>query len=115
MKKQFLLHLVFVAFAFGLAVVLTLPVIGFVYGCIEAKGVGDGLDSIFPRIFIGVVCAVLTTFEGGRMPHDFGVTAYTDLRHHIIPTFFSLSTLFYSTILLFLAFLHFIRRRKRQS
>ena len=114
MKKQFLLHLVFIAFSFGSAAVLTLPVIGFIFGF-----TAQSLDN-FPeantaiRIISGLFCAVLVMFEGGRMPHNEGGTAYTDLRHHIIPTFFSLSALFYSGILLFLALLHFIRRKKRQ-
>ena len=113
MKKQFLLHLVFIAFSFGLAVVLTLPVIGFIFG-FTAQSLEEANTAI--RIISGLFCAVIVMFEGGRMPHNEGGTAYTNLHHHIIPTFFSLSALFYSTILLFLTFLHyFIRRKKRKS
>jgi len=104
MREQLKLHRGYIIVSLILAVVLTLPGVGFYYGFVSsAEGVGktfgNGLGGFSWRIISGLFCAILVTFEGGYMPHNEGGTAYTNLRHLIIPTFFALSALIYVVIL----------------
>jgi len=114
--RLLLLLVVLLFVSLALAMILTLPAIGFYYGfvsCEEAitKTFGHGPGAFSWRIISGLFCALIVTFENGRMPDNEGGTSYTDLRHHIVPTFFYLSALIYSAILIFFGVMHLIHRK----
>ena len=117
MKTHGIIILLIISLAVSLfiAALLTLPVIGFVYG-FTSEGIertfGNGLGAFSWRIISGIFCAILVLFEGGRMALNEGGTAYADLRHQIIPTFVFLSTLIYVTTLFVIGIVYFIRQIK---
>lgn len=87
-----------------IAILLSFPLTGFIYGFFVCKDCGEGIYGFVSRIFIGFIEAILTTITLGAPWDNEGATTSTNLRFYV-----------FLTALIITLLLFFIQKRKQNK